>query len=450
MARNSEGLKLQEAWASDADALKASPESEGLDREVGWPESYQTAGGDLPPVEIFNQVWLEVTSLLIDIAQHGILEWNANQTYAHPAHVVSTVDNNIYRSVQAGGQAQEPSADSDNDYWIQLLPVPIATATVAGLVRRATSSEITAGTSNVGFVTPAQLAARIASIPAARSWVPLFVVENHGSRSVLRIRDWSGGQGTKPATGYVGSTGLVSNHANATDIRGATGIQGLQGLQGDSGPVGPQGDLGPKGETGPQGERGIQGQRGEKGDTGPRGTTGPRGFTGPTGSGVGPQGDRGEKGDTGPRGFNGPQGLRGQTGSAGVRGERGEQGDPGPQGERGIQGPAGSRGPTGLKGDTGPQGDPGADANNLTVTLVVRTNISTTASVQGGSGNYTYRWFVDNMGPSGNNVPGTQFTQTSAFQGRPNAISHSTNWQEIIVLVEDTTNNIKAYANHIQ
>jgi hypothetical protein len=47
----------------------------------------------------------------------------------------------------------------------------------------------------------------------------------------LRVVDWVGGEGSKPATGdYIGPSGLVSNIASAVDIRGA------QGLTGDTGP----------------------------------------------------------------------------------------------------------------------------------------------------------------------------------------------------------------------
>lgn len=48
-------------------------------------------------------------------------------------------------------------------------------------------------------------------------WTPIMVGEADGERRLLRIKDWVGGTGTKPATGYIGgatATGLVSK-ANA-------------------------------------------------------------------------------------------------------------------------------------------------------------------------------------------------------------------------------------------
>ena len=58
-------------------------------------------------------------------------------------------------------------------------------------------------------------------------WSPILAVVSDSERRVLRVSDWTGGEGTKPATGqYVGPTGLVATAAEAVDIRGATGAAG--------------------------------------------------------------------------------------------------------------------------------------------------------------------------------------------------------------------------------
>lgn len=58
-------------------------------------------------------------------------------------------------------------------------------------------------------------------------WSPILAVVTDSERRVLQITDWTGGEGTKPATGdYIGPTGLTSNIASAVDIRGATGAAG--------------------------------------------------------------------------------------------------------------------------------------------------------------------------------------------------------------------------------
>lgn len=61
-------------------------------------------------------------------------------------------------------------------------------------------------------------------------WSPIFAVVSDGTRRVHQIIDWTGGTGTKPASGqYVGATGLVAAIEDAVDIRGATGAAGSGG-----------------------------------------------------------------------------------------------------------------------------------------------------------------------------------------------------------------------------
>jgi hypothetical protein len=68
----------------------------------------------------------------------------------------------------------------------------------------------------------------------SNGWTPVLAVANDGARRVLKVVDWAGGEGTKPATGqYVGAgSTLVTDIADAVDIRGGVG------------PAGPQGDPG--------------------------------------------------------------------------------------------------------------------------------------------------------------------------------------------------------------
>ena len=61
-------------------------------------------------------------------------------------------------------------------------------------------------------------------------WAPILAVVTDGSRRVLQVTDWTGGGGSKPATGdYIGVSGLVSLIANAVDIRGSAGADGAAG-----------------------------------------------------------------------------------------------------------------------------------------------------------------------------------------------------------------------------
>lgn len=69
-------------------------------------------------------------------------------------------------------------------------------------------------------------------------WSPILAVVTDGIRRVLQIADWTGGEGTKPATGsYIGPTGLVPDAASAVDIRGATGATGPAVSDGDKGDI---------------------------------------------------------------------------------------------------------------------------------------------------------------------------------------------------------------------
>lgn len=61
-------------------------------------------------------------------------------------------------------------------------------------------------------------------------WSPVFAVVTDGERRVLQVSDWTGGTGTKPATGqYVGATGFVALIEDGIDIRGAAGGGGGDG-----------------------------------------------------------------------------------------------------------------------------------------------------------------------------------------------------------------------------
>ena len=54
------------------------------------------------------------------------------------------------------------------------------------------------------------------------SWVP--ALEADGDRVVIRIADWQGGTGSKPAAGgYIGGSGIVSTKAAAINVRGLPG-----------------------------------------------------------------------------------------------------------------------------------------------------------------------------------------------------------------------------------
>ena len=70
-------------------------------------------------------------------------------------------------------------------------------------------------------------------------WTPVLAVVNDSARRVQQVIDWTGGEGTKPATGkYVGPTGFVTLIGDGVDIRGAQGPTGAA-IIGPTGPTGP-------------------------------------------------------------------------------------------------------------------------------------------------------------------------------------------------------------------
>ena len=67
-------------------------------------------------------------------------------------------------------------------------------------------------------------------IAGASGWTPVVAVEEDGVRRVLRVTDWTGGAGVKPAVGYLGAAGVVAAVADAIDIRGSAGAAGRPGF----------------------------------------------------------------------------------------------------------------------------------------------------------------------------------------------------------------------------
>ena len=60
-------------------------------------------------------------------------------------------------------------------------------------------------------------------------WSPQLRAVTDGERRVLELFSWTGGQGTPPATGFIGVAGLVANAADALDFRGPAGQDGDAG-----------------------------------------------------------------------------------------------------------------------------------------------------------------------------------------------------------------------------
>ena len=76
----------------------------------------------------------------------------------------------------------------------------------------------------------------------ADGWSPLIRLVTAGERRVLELYDWTGGEGTAPAsTGYLGAAGLTATIGDAIDVRGAAGADGADGSDGAPGADGDDG-----------------------------------------------------------------------------------------------------------------------------------------------------------------------------------------------------------------
>ena len=157
MARDSDGLAVRK-WAKSETALVSAPTD--ITPSDGLPASY---GLDtFISLEVFNYLWRQVTGLGQDIAQHGVLEWDASQEYLHPSFVIGS-DNTLYQSVVAPGgpnPSQDPVTDTGT-YWMVASSLDIVTASEStpGIIRTATAAEVLAGTSVSTAVTPVNLKA---------------------------------------------------------------------------------------------------------------------------------------------------------------------------------------------------------------------------------------------------------------------------------------------------
>lgn len=67
-------------------------------------------------------------------------------------------------------------------------------------------------------------------IEAEGSWQPVFALVQNGPNTVLKVTNWTGGQGVKPPVNvYLTATGYDTNIAAAVDLRGPQGLPGLPG-----------------------------------------------------------------------------------------------------------------------------------------------------------------------------------------------------------------------------
>lgn len=63
----------------------------------------------------------------------------------------------------------------------------------------------------------------------ASAWTPMLAIEVDGTARYLKVVDWSGGSGTKPAVGYVGTSGITTK-ASAPNLNAAKRVAFFSGI----------------------------------------------------------------------------------------------------------------------------------------------------------------------------------------------------------------------------
>ena len=190
MGRLQDGLLIR-VWASTPEAgTLDTPEDQGLTRAVGWGARYKV---DLyPQLEVFNQLYHELTTFAVDVENHGVLEWDAEGTYVHPAICYGS-DGVLYKSVQDSGGSntvQDPTADTGGTYWGALIPSGLEVAT---------SGQVEAGSSVELIVTPGRLLAALFKGNVNARW--RATAARYGLVRVGSLAEIQGGNADRIVTG---------------------------------------------------------------------------------------------------------------------------------------------------------------------------------------------------------------------------------------------------------
>ena len=110
-------LRVVRPWAKDG--YRQTPESVGLNRDTGWPVSYEQVGNKGPERGVVSQLLFEITSYIYYRLRYGIMQWDDSLNYRSRALVAE--NNTLYRSKTATGpatgNATRPSTDTAAVAW---------------------------------------------------------------------------------------------------------------------------------------------------------------------------------------------------------------------------------------------------------------------------------------------------------------------------------------------
>lgn len=221
IATTKAGEAASSATAAAASATAASGSATAAAGSASTASSSATAAG--------TQATTATTQAGIATTKAGEAAASANDAAASAAKLIGSSSTSV--SVSTGSKAFTTQAGKFFSVGQNLLISSDANPTTNFMEGQVTAYSGTSLTVNVTKVTGSgsynDWTIRVSGSPGSigtNGWTPLLATVADGDRRVQQVIDWTGGNGTKPATGsYVGSSGLTGTIGLAVDIRGAPG-----------------------------------------------------------------------------------------------------------------------------------------------------------------------------------------------------------------------------------
>lgn len=101
----------------------------------------------------------------------------------------------------------EPGSAGKTSMRLSLTPPNVGQAMAALIVRGVLMEGAVV---DIDFVSDPKQDPDLTGPTGSNGWTPMFAGEGDGTRTLLKVVDWTGGKGTKPALGYVGGTGAAA------------------------------------------------------------------------------------------------------------------------------------------------------------------------------------------------------------------------------------------------
>ena len=83
--------------------------------DAGWDASFSQQDGDAPAREHFNWLFRVLTGLIVEINERGVLEWDVDAAYKHPATV--SKNSQLYLS-KRDNTGVDPTLDTNHTDWV--------------------------------------------------------------------------------------------------------------------------------------------------------------------------------------------------------------------------------------------------------------------------------------------------------------------------------------------